>query len=129
MLPKEHIMQATFEISSWDETPVQEWDGGKLTKAAITKKYAGDIEGDAVLEYILAYRPDGTAAFVGIERITGSADGRRGALVLQQVGNYADGAATADLTVVGSSGDLGGAQGSGTMVADPSGRVTLDLST
>ena len=122
-------MKATFEVSSWDETPVQEWDGGKLTKASITKKYSGDIEGDAVLEYILAYRPDGTAAFVGIERITGSADGRSGALVLQQVGNYADGAATADLTVVGGSGDLADVEGTGTMVADPSGRVTLDLIT
>jgi hypothetical protein len=122
-------MQATFEISSWDETPVQEWDGGKFTKASITKKYTGDIEGDAVLEYLLAYRPDGSAAFVGIERITGSAGGRSGALVVQQVGNFADGAATADLTVVGSSGDLDGAQGTGTLVADPSGRVTLDLST
>jgi hypothetical protein len=48
--------------------------------------------------------------------------------VLQQVGNFADGAATADLTIVGSSGDLEGTQGTGTLVADPSGRVTLDLS-
>lgn len=120
-------MQATFEIVSWDEQPVQEWEGGKLTRASITKRYSGDITGDAVLEYLLAYRPDGTAGFVGLERITGSAGGRGGALVLQQVGNFADGAATATVTVVDGSGDLSGAHGSGELVADPAGRLTLDL--
>jgi hypothetical protein len=122
-------VQATFEIQSWDEQPFDEWDDGKLTKASITKRYSGDIEGDAVLEYLLAYRPDGTAGFVGIERITGAFDGRDGALVLQQVGSFADGAAVATLTVLGGSGDLAGATGDGDMVADPSGRVTLELST
>ena len=87
-------MKATFEITSWDETSLEEWDGGKITRGSITKKYAGDVEGEAALEYLLAYRPDGTAAFVGIERITGSVDGRDGGLVLEQVGSFADGAAT-----------------------------------
>ncbi len=121
-------MKATFEIQSWDEKPFDEWDDGKVTKASITKRYSGDIEGDAVLEYLLAYRPDGTAGFVGIERITGTVNGRDGALVLQQVGNFADGAAVATLTVLGGSGDLAGATGDGDLVADPSGRVTLELS-
>jgi hypothetical protein len=121
-------MEATFEISGWDEQPVSEWDGGKLTHAAITKTYAGDIEGDAVLEYVLAYRSDGTAGFVGIERITGKAGDREGGLVLRQVGEFADGAAKATLTVIGGTGGFEGASGEGDLVADPSGRVTLDLS-
>lgn len=37
-------------------------------------------------------------------------------------------ASNATLTVVESSGGLEGASGTGQMVADPSGRVTLDLS-
>jgi hypothetical protein len=122
-------MQATFEISGWDEKPVSEWDGGKLTHAAITKTYAGDIEGEAVLEYVLAYRSDGTAGFVGIERITGKAGDREGGLVLRQVGEFADGAAKATLTVIGGMGGFERANGEGDLVADPSGRVTLDLST
>jgi hypothetical protein len=121
-------MEATFEISSWDETAFEEWDDGKLSRAVIAKTYSGDIEGDAVLEYVMAYRADGTAAFVGIERITGTVDGREGGLVVQGVGNFADGAAVATLTVVGGSGALAGAEGTGEMVADPSGRVTLELS-
>jgi hypothetical protein len=121
-------MEATFEISSWDETPFEEWEDGKLTRAVIAKKYSGDITGDATLEYVMAYRADGTAAFVGIERIRGTVDGRDGGLVLQGVGSFADGAAVATLTVVGSSGSLTGVDGTGEMVADPSGRVTLELS-
>ncbi len=121
-------MDATFEITGWDEQPVSEWDDGKLTHAAITKTYAGDIEGEAVLEYLLAYRADGTAGFVGIERITGRAGDREGGLVLRQIGDFADGAAKAELTVIGGSGGFEGATGEGDLVADPSGRVTLDLS-
>src|SRR3954463_395902 len=119
-------MEATFEISSWDETPFEEWEDGKLTRAVIAKTYSGDIDGTSALEYVMAYRPDGTAAFVGIERITGTVDGREGGLVLQGVGSFADGAAVAELTVVGSSGALAGSEGTGEMVADPSGRVTLE---
>jgi hypothetical protein len=122
-------LQATFEIQKWDEKAVEEWEGGRLTRASITKRYSGDVDGEAVLEYLMAYRPDGTAAFVGIERITGSAGGRSGALVIQQVGNFADGAARATLALVGGSGELEGAGGTGDMVADPAGRITLDLAT
>ena len=120
-------IEATFDIAKWDESTVEEWDGGKLTRASVAKTYAGDLEGDAVLEYVLTYGPDGTAPFVGIERVTGSAGGSKGALVLRQVGTFADGAAKATLTVVGGTGDFAGASGTGEMVADPSGRVTLDV--
>ncbi len=121
-------LRATFEIVNWDEKPVEEWDGGKLTPASVTKRYSGDVEADAVLEYVMSYGPDGTAAFVGIERVTGTAGGRQGALVLQQVGLFEGSAAKATLTVVGGSGGLDGASGTGDMVADPAGRITLDLS-
>ena len=120
-------LDATFDIQKWEETPVEEWEGGKLTHASITKRYAGDLEGVAVQEYLMSYSADGSATFVGIARIQGSAGGRGGALVLQQVGRFADGAARATLTVVGASGGLEGAAGTGEMVADPAGRVTLDL--
>lgn len=96
--------------------------GGRL------KRYSGDLEGEAVLEYLLSYGADGTATFVGLERLTGRAGDREGAIVLRQVGTFADGAAKADITIVGGSGGLERARGSGEMVADPAGRVTLDLS-
>lgn len=120
-------LQATFDITTWDEATVDEWEGGKLTHASIRKRYSGDIEGDAVQEYLMSYAADGTTCFVGIERVNGGAGGITGALVLQQAGTFADGAARATLSVVGASGSLEGASGEGEMVADPAGRVTLDL--
>jgi hypothetical protein len=120
-------MEATFEIAGWDEKTIDEWEGGKLTRASVSKRYSGDVEGEAVLEYLMSYGADGTAEFVGIERVKGTAGGREGVLVLRQVGTFADGAAKATLTVLCGTGDLAGARGSGDMVADPAGRITLDL--
>lgn len=120
-------LDATFDIVTWEETPVEEWEGGKLTRASIVKRYAGGIEGEARQEYLMSYAADGSATFVGLERVQGSAGGRAGTLVLQQVGRFVDGAARASLAVVGAGGDLAGSSGSGEMVADPAGRVTLEL--
>lgn len=121
-------MEATFEIAGWEEHPFEEWDGGKLTRASVKTTYAGDIEGESVLEYLMSYGPDGSVAYVGLERVTGTAGGKRIGLVLRHIGTFDGGAANSDLTVVGGSGDFAGATGAGSMVADPAGRVTLDLS-
>src|SRR5688500_4527721 len=82
-------------------------------------KYAGDIEGESVLEYLMSYGADGSVAYVGIERVTGAVGGRSGSLVLRHIGTFTDGAAKSELTVVGGSGDFEGAAGAGSMVADP----------
>ena len=121
-------LEATFEIAGWDENPFEEWDGGKLTRASVKTRYAGGIEGESVLEYLMSYGPDGSVDYVGIERINGTAGEKQGGLVLRHLGTFTDGAAKSELTVVGGSGDFTGAAGTGSMVADPAGRVTLDLS-
>jgi hypothetical protein len=121
-------IQATFEITNWDEQPLDGSVGGsKLTRASVTKRYAGDVDGTSTTEWLMAYRPDSTAAFVGLERVTGTVGGRPGTLVLQHVGTFRDGAATATLTVVTGTDDLAGATGTGDFVADPGGRITLTL--
>ena len=121
---------ASFEVTTWDEHEYDRHAGaGKVTRAKVTKTYAGDVDGTSVTQSLMAYADDGTAAFVGMERIVGTIAGHDGTLVLQHVGAFQDGAATADLTVVGgsSTGDFAGATGGGTFVADPSGRITLDV--
>lgn len=121
---------ASFEVTNWDEAPFDERsDAAKLTAAHVTKFYSGGIEGDSVTEWLMAYAEDGTATFVGIERIKGTIDGRKGTLVVQHVGEYRDGAATAALTVLAGSGggDLAGVTGTGDFRADPAGTVSLSL--
>jgi hypothetical protein len=131
---EEHMsasLTATFEISSWDESPFDEGDGlGKLTRASVGRTYTGDIEGESVTEWAMAYRLDETATFVGIERIRGRIAGREGSVVLQHIGEFREGAAKAALMVVtdSGSGDLAGVSGNGQFVADPQGAMTLDLS-
>jgi hypothetical protein len=122
--------KATFDVTSWDEQPFDEHDGvAKLTRASVTKKYSGDIAGNSVTAWLMAYADDGSAIFVGLERIDGTVAGQEGTLVLQHVGKYEDGAAKAELTIVAgaNSGELAAVAGRGDFVADPSGSVTLEL--
>jgi hypothetical protein len=121
-------LTAQFEIKSWDEQPFDEGaDLAKLTHAVVEKTYSGDLEATSVTQWLMAYQPDGTAAFVGIERLRGTLGGKSGSLVLQHVGKYADGAATAALTVLSGTSDLAEAAGTGDFRADPAGSITLDL--
>jgi hypothetical protein len=121
-------LNATFEVTSWDEQPFDEQRGtAKLTRASVGKTYSGDVDGSSATEWLMAYSPDSRASFVGLERITGSVGGNHGSLVLRHVGSYADGVAKADLAVVSGTGQLADVTGHGTMVADPGGRVSLTI--
>jgi hypothetical protein len=121
-------ISAAFEIKGWDEQPFDEGDGvAKLTRASVAKQYSGDVEGSSVTEWLMAYHPDESAAFVGIERVKGTVGGHQGTLVLQHVGTFADGVAKATLTVVSGTDGLEGAAGDGEMVADPGGRIVLRI--
>ena len=66
-------LHATFEVTSWDETPFDEGVGvAKLTEALVAKTYAGDIDGTSTTKWLMAYAPDQSAEYVGLERIKGS---------------------------------------------------------
>jgi len=69
---------ARFSIKSWDEKPYSEGnDLPKMTRASVDRRFTGDIDGEGHVEYVMMYRSDGTAAFVGLERITGRIAGRK----------------------------------------------------
>jgi hypothetical protein len=108
---------ATFSIKSWDEKPYGEGkDLPKMTRASVDKTFTGDIDGEGHVEYVMMYRGDGTAAFVGLERIIGRIAGRHGSFVLQRVGVFADGQAKESYSVVTGSGtgELRSLRGDGT---------------
>ena len=67
-----HVANCRFAIKSWDEKPYSEGpDLPKLTRAVVTKTFTGDIAGDGNVEYLMMYRSDGSATFVGLERVVG----------------------------------------------------------
>jgi hypothetical protein len=107
---------ARFAIKSWDEKPYSEGpDQPKLTRATVKKTFTGDIEGEGHVEYTMVYRPDGSAAFVGIERIVGRIGDKKGSFVLERIGVFEGGHAKESYSVIAGSGtgDLTGLQGNG----------------
>ena len=111
---------ARFSINSWDEKPYSEGkDLPKMTRASVDKTFTGDIDGEGHVEYVMMYRSDGTAAFVGLERITGRIAGRNGSFVLQRTGVFEDGQAKESYSVVTGSGtgELHSLRGEGTSSA------------
>ena len=108
---------AQFAIKNWDEKPYSEGqDLPKLTRASVSKTFTGDVEGEGQVEYLMIYRGDGTATFVGLERVSGRIGTRSGTFVLQRTGVFEGGQARESYTVVPGSGtgQLRGLRGEGT---------------
>lgn len=96
---------ARFAIKSWDEKPYSEGEGlPKLTRASVVKTFSGDIEGEGRVEYLMMYRSDGSAAFIGLERVTGRLAGKAGSFVLRRSGVFEDGRAKESYQIVPGSG-------------------------
>ena len=107
---------ARFAIKSWDEKPYSEGpDLPKLTRASVVKTFTGDVEGEGRVEYLMMYRSDGSATFVGLERIVGRIGGKAGSFVLQRTGVFENGRAKESYSVVpgSASGALTGLRGEG----------------
>jgi len=104
---------STFEIKSWDEKPYDEFEGRKLTRARVGRIFHGDLEGESITEYLMAYAPDGSASFVALQRIVGRLGDRSGSFVLQHTGAFQGGIATEICSVVpgSSTGALVGIKG------------------
>jgi len=69
------LVSATFEVKDWVETPLDEVEMPKVTRAVVAKTYSGDIDGTSMTEWLMSSAEDGSATFVGMERISGSGGG------------------------------------------------------
>src|SRR4029077_18102144 len=89
-----HVANSRFTIKNWDEKPYNEGqDLPKLTRAAVTKTYTGDIDGEGHVESLMMYANCGSATFVGLERVVASVGGKAGSFVLQRTGVFENGVA------------------------------------
>lgn len=107
---------ARFAIKSWDEKPYSEGEElPRLTRASVTKTFTGDIEGEGQVEYLMMYRSDSSATFVGLERVSGRIGAKTGTFVLQRIGVFESGQAKESYSVIPGSatGELRGLQGDG----------------
>ena len=107
---------ATFKIEDWKE---EEYDslgsGRKLSRASVKQAISGDIEGTGSVEWLMAYRLDETADFVGLQQVDGKLGDRSGSFVMQTSGSFDGREAKGELTVVPGSGTggFGGIRGRG----------------
>ena len=125
-----HSAATTFRVESWEEDAYDGREGErKLTRARVVRVYEGDLEGEGRTEYLMMYREDGSASFVGHERIVGRLGERSGSFVLQRIGTYTEGVARETLSVVAGSGtaQLLGLVGGGVFESGHAGEYPLTL--
>jgi Protein of unknown function (DUF3224) len=100
-----------YEPAAYEEPT----DGPALMRIHVEETFSGDIEGDGVVEFLQAARADGSASFVGIERVTGKLAGREGTFLLQDAGTVEGNVVSGEWFVVPGSGtgQLTGLRGTG----------------
>jgi hypothetical protein len=92
-----------YEPAGYDEPR----EGLALSRIHVEESFSGDISGDGVVEFLQAAGTDGTASFVGIERVTGRIGQRQGTFLLQDAGTVEDNIVSGDWFVVPGSGTGG----------------------
>ncbi len=90
----------SFDLTSWDEDTYDEQDGSTLARVRNTKTFRGGIDGSSSMELLTAVTEQGSAAYVGIERVTAAVDGRSGSFVLQHSAVATGGGGSMQVTVV-----------------------------
>jgi hypothetical protein len=112
-----HQAKASITVSVWNPVPYQEPAAGpSLVRIDVEESFAGDLEGTGVATMLQVLRPDGSATFCALERVTGTLAGRAGTFVLQDAGELAaDGRVAGTWFVVPGSGtgELNGLCGDG----------------
>ena len=120
----------SIEVKTYDPKSYEEVDGGpSLAEIHVTETFSGDIEGEGVVRFLQASRDDGSATFVGIERVTGSIAGREGSFLLQDSGTLEGNIVKGDWFVVPRSGtgELAGLRGEGGFEAELGQHATITL--
>lgn len=114
-----------FTVESGGEDAYEALDNGvRLTHAQGTQSFKGDIKGDGAVHWLMVYRGDMTAQFVGMQRISGRIGGRRGTVVLLAEGIHDGKGSRIKLEVVpgSGSGELEGLSGTGKL-ENPGGKT------
>ena len=123
--------QGSLEVTGGTEDPYDELEGGiKLTHASGSQAFTGDLTAEGSVHWLMLYRADKTAHFVGLQRITGSVGGRTGSFVASAEGDHDGTGSTISFSIIPGSGTegLSGITGDGSLVAKggPKGTYELD---
>ena len=122
-------INGSFKVASWDENAYEEREGRRLTRASVTQHFEGDIAGEGTAEWLMAYQPNGTARFVGLQLVDGEVGGRRGTFVLETAGEFDGAVARWEASVVSGSatGELAELSGRGRFEAPFGSQASYEL--
>lgn len=120
-----------IEVHTYEPQTYDKVDGGPdVAEIRVTEGFHGDIEGEGSVRFLQASREDGSASFVGIERVTGEIAGRGGTFLLQDKGTLEGNTVTGEWFVIPGSGtgELAGLRGEGGFTAElgQGADITLD---
>ena len=105
-------------------------EGPKLIRISVTETFTGDIVGEGTAEFLQVVRPEGSASFVGVERVLGKIGRRSGTFVFQNEGTLEGKTVSGSWFVVPGSGtgELRGLRGDGGFTAElgQHAKITLD---
>ena len=118
-----------FTVTGWREETYAEREPGKLTRAGGEQSFSGAVKGSGSVEWLMCYREDGTATYVGMQQIEGTLGGKKGSFVLTAVGAFNGTTSDGEWQVVAGSGrdDLAGISGNGSFNAGPGPQATFEL--
>jgi hypothetical protein len=120
----------SFQVTSGEEDRYNGTEGGRgLAQADVTQDFTGEIEGTGSVRWLMCYRPNATADWLGLQRIVGRVGGRSGSFVLETRGTFDGSKAAGDWSVVPGSGtgDLEGLSGRGRIEAPMGAQATYTL--
>jgi hypothetical protein len=121
----------TIEVTGWSPQPYDQLDSATtLVAIDVAETFQGDIEGEGRARLLQALQPDGSATFVGHERVVATLAGRSGSFVFQDLGTLSpQGDVDGSWFVVPHSGtdELVGLRGEGSFVAAVGERAVITL--
>ena len=108
----------TFEITAWEQEDYDPAEGALLSRARVTKRFSGEIEGTSVADLLLATTQGDSAAYVGLERVVAEVHDRAGTFVLvhRAVGSVASTETVLAIVPGSGTGELAGLRGAATIV-------------
>jgi hypothetical protein len=111
--------QGTFDVKLTPQLPEDKSEGLTLGRMLIEKQFHGDLEAVSKGQMLTGRTAvQGSGAYVAIERVTGTLNGRHGSFILHHLGIMVRGAPQLNVTVVPDSGtdELVGIAGTMTII-------------
>ncbi|MES2759714.1 MAG: DUF3224 domain-containing protein [Pseudomonadota bacterium] len=108
----------SFDITTTPASPPEHAGRTAIGRMQLDKQYAGDLAATGKGQMLTAVTDtQGSAAYVAIERVTGTLNGKKGSFVIQHTGTMSGGAKQAVIAVVPDSGteELTGIRGTLTL--------------